>query len=76
MPIRLLCLLRRHQRVASARQRSGSIRCSIHMLHIRPPKGRRDVGCGEWQGEQDPETAEHNPRQKEEDESVPRWLLC
>src|SRR5215204_5966977 len=78
-PIRLLCLLRWHQRVAPVRQRSGSIRCSIHMmLHIRPRKGRRDVGRGEWQGEQeDPETAEHNPRQQEEeDESVHRWLLC
>jgi hypothetical protein len=46
------------------------------MLHIRPSKGRRDVGCAEWQGEQDPETEEHNPRQQEEDESVPPWLLC
>jgi hypothetical protein len=37
------------------------------------------VGCAEWQGEQeDPETAEHNPRQheEEEDESVHPWLLC
>ena len=50
------------------------------MLHIRPPKVRRDVGCAEWQGEQeDPEKAEHNPRQheeEEEDESAHRWLVC
>jgi hypothetical protein len=77
MPIRLLCLLSERQRVASVLQRSGSIRSSIHMLHIRPPKGSRDVGCAEWQGEQeDPETAEHNPRQHEEDESVHPRLLC
>jgi hypothetical protein len=76
MPLGLLCLLSGHQRVACIRQRSRSIRSSIHMLHIRPSKGRRDVGCAEWQGEQDPETEEHNPRQQEEDESVPPWLLC
>jgi hypothetical protein len=45
------------------------------MLHIRPPKGSRHIGCDEWQGEQDPKTAEHNPRQQEEDQSVHPWLL-
>jgi hypothetical protein len=60
MPIGLLYLLRWRQRVASVRQRTGWIRCSIYMPHIRPRKGRRHpghvgyVGCGEWQGEQDP----------------------
>jgi hypothetical protein len=50
----------------------------MRMLHIRPPKGRRDVGCAEWQGEQeDPEAEEHNPRQhEEEDQSVHPRLLC
>ena len=78
MPIGLLYLLRWRQRVASVRQRSGSIRSSIYMLHIRPRKGRRHVGCAEWQGEQDHKAAEHNPRQQEEeeDESVHHWLLC
>ena len=42
--IGLLCLLRWHQRVASVRQRSGSIRSSIHMLHIRPPRAEERWG--------------------------------
>src|SRR5215207_1183426 len=45
MPIGVLCLLRGHQRVASVRQRSGSIRSSIHMLHIRPPKAEETWGA-------------------------------
>jgi hypothetical protein len=77
MTIGLLYLLRRRQGVACVRQRSGGTRSSIHMPHIRPRKGRRHVGCGERQGEQDPEAAEHNPsQQEEEDESVHTGLLC
>jgi hypothetical protein len=68
--IRLLELYRRRERVASVRHRIGSIRYSIHMPHIRLRKGRRHpghvgyVGCAEWQGEQDPQAAEHNPHQQ------------
>ncbi len=83
MPIRLLYLTRRRQRVASVRQRSGCTRSSILMPHIRPRKGSRHaehveyVGCGEWQGVQEPQAAEYNPRQQEvEDESVRPRPLC
>ena len=73
----LLYLVRWRQWVASVRQRSGGTRSSIPMPHVRPRKGRRHVGWGDWQGKQDPEAAEYNPRQQEEeDESVRPWLLC
>jgi hypothetical protein len=63
MLIRLLGHFRKCEGVASVRQRSRRIRCTIEMPHVRLGKGRRhagQLGCGRRQGEKEPEAAEHN----------------
>jgi hypothetical protein len=78
MLIRLLGHFRKREGVASVRQRSRRIRCSIHMPHVRLRKRRRhagQLGCGRGQGEEDPEAKKRNRCQKGEKTPSHPWLL-